>query len=306
MFFILAYSRDGGKTWEDQFNNMFQTGEEAQKEAKDLNSYYKSGNHGVRYRVRRVVDSDNDNFVNREKAKGFITVTTDGLPDYTYWPYWRLPHIDPENKRHVRFFRSLSDAIEGKYTSMLMSRFFGRSCDLESEDFDQKLIDMGFYDGVRHVEILRDADQIQDAYENGPCSCMNDPDNYPLGDIHPSRVYASPDLGLAVLKNGNDCVARTVIWPDKKIYGRIYGHSKLLADDLKKLGYRNTVAKTAWVGARLLKIFDEGADAYVMPYLDMSPTVSSARGGKYFRIAGDRGIYCSQECTGYLDTDGRF
>lgn len=297
MFFILAESRDGGVTWNDRFDlNRFESGQQAQERAKHYNSF-----SGSRWRVRKVLDTDDDNYIAREAAKNLVVVTKDNLPDYVYWADYWFPHIDPDNKRNIRYFRTVQDAVTCKYTSMKMSRFFATVCELELEDFESKLLELGFYEGVREFKILRDADEIEAAYENGPRSCMNDPNDYPLGDIHPARAYASPDLGLAVIMCEDDCVARAVVRPDKKIYCTIYGHVSLLKDELKKLGYRKTHAVSAWRGARLLKIYDNYTDAYVCPYLDMSATVSESRDGKYLRMAGRDGKFGAQNCDGFVE-----
>lgn len=301
MFFILASSNDGGRNWVDDFVYKYDDGASAQSEAKQQNEYSKCRGLGIRYRVRRIVENDGDNFITREQAKNHNFLTTDNLPSWINWPYWQLPHIDPDNKRQIRFFRNVSDAIEERYTSVLMTRYFSSYLDIDDEEFADKLLELGFYDGKHEFKILRDADEIEAAYENGPRSCMNDPEDYALGEIHPSRVYASSDLGLAVLMNGNACIARTVVWPEKKIYARIYGHAKLLREELKKQDYRQSVGWTLWRGAKLLKIFDENEGCYVMPYLDMSDTVSMARDGKHFRIAGPNGAYTSRECSGYAE-----
>jgi hypothetical protein len=163
-----------------------------------------------------------------------------------------------------------------------------------------KLISLGFYGKDRTFKILRKPEEIVAAYENGPTSCMNDPEEYPYVSCkHPAYVYGSPDLGLAVIMAGDKCVARSVCWPDKKIYTRIYGHSKLLRAELEKQGFRQTSAVTAWEGARLLKIYDQYEGAYVCPYLDMGNYVSEARDEKYLRIR-QRGQYSAHECYGLV------
>lgn len=307
MFFILAQSRNGGKTWEDQFHQQFETGKEAQAEAKRFNDSSKRwGNNQNRWRVRQVVDTDGDNFVTREKAKNHKFIDWSKIEGKVWKscnPYWQLAHIDPTNSRHARFFRELPHAITGRYTSMLLTRFFSSHVGLEDEQFMDYVTELGFYEGQAEFEILRDPDEIEEAYANGPRSCMNDPEDYDLScnNYNPVRIYGSPDLGLAVLKRGTDVIARTVVFPERKIYARIYGHAKALKAELDKLGYRHTVAATPWRGARLLAIYDQDEGAYVCPYLDMSDTVSLSRDKKYLRISGSNGRFDARCCAGFCD-----
>jgi hypothetical protein len=300
VFFILAISNDGGTSWEDDFENRYESGAEAQEEAKSLNRWY--GSRSLRrYRVRRVVETDSDNFIAREQAKGHKFIDMTELPDHAYCPYYRLPHINPDKPREIRFFRSAEDAAVGRYTSCSMTRFFSSYCELNHQEFDDFLVEIGYYEGTAQLRILRDADEIERAYVDGPTSCMNDPDEYPLPDPHPARMYASPDLGVAVLERDGDCIARAVVNVERKIFHRVYGHGKVLKEELKKRGFRQTGAWSAWRGSRLLKVYDEDYEAYICPYLDMSRTVSRSRCGNYLRIAGPMGSLSSQCCAGFTE-----
>jgi hypothetical protein len=230
MFFILAKSTDDGKTWTDEFDRKFETGAEAQDIAKRLNSHYKN----IRWRVRRVIDTDSDNFVAREMAKNHELLDMSKLPSWAEAPYYRFAHLHPDDKTKVKFFSSVENAIIERWTVTRLTRYLTVHCDIPIENCEQFLIDIGYYSGKADFKILRNADEIESAYVNGPTSCMNDPDDYPLPDIHPARAYASPDLGLAVLYREDECVARAVVFPERKIYGRSYGHTKLLESFLKK------------------------------------------------------------------------
>jgi hypothetical protein len=246
------------------------------------------------------VDTDNDNFLARENAKGHNYIDKTKLPDYACMPYWRLAHFHPEDKTKARFFRDIEDAIAEKYLVCKLTRFLITHCELPIEECEDFLVDCGYYSGKAEFDILRDADAIERAYTDGPSSCMNDPDEYPLPSVHPARCYASPDLGLAIVKREGECTARAVVCPERKIFATIYGHSKLLEGWLKEQGYRRTRAWSAWRGLRLMKIKYDEFETILCPYLDMSDTVSKSRDGKYLRIAGPHGAYGARNCDGYL------
>ena len=134
------------------------------------------------------------------------------------------------------------------------------------------------------LEFARTADDIQDAYENGPNSCMSYSCPHYDGGIHPVRAYAGPDLALAYIRNGaGEIVGRAVVWPDRKQHSRIYGDAERMGGALARAGYTGgTLA-----GARLARI-ESGAGLHV-PYLD---SVQSVRddGGPYLTIDGDGDI----------------
>lgn len=309
MCFILAESRDGGKTWKDKVDEddtVFATGKEAADKATRLNEYYRectyTDRHKLyRYRAKRLVLKGDDNFIAREAAKNHNMLPLERFQAMgaNTLELFMLPHWHPEEKEKIRFFATLTKAIDGDYTKTNATRFFSNHLGLDVAACEEYLVEVGFYTDKATFEILTDADAIQEAYENGPTSCMNDPGEYPLPDIHPSRVYAGPDLAVAVILRGDKVTARAVIYPAKKAFLRTYGHSTLLKAELKDRGYRSTEARTVWAGARIQKIWDDYEGEFICPYLDMSSTVRESRDGKYLRLAGADGKLRSQCCTGF-------
>lgn len=118
------------------------------------------------------------------------------------------------------------------------------------------------------------ADEIEEVYINGPTSCMSKTiDSYPASrGTHPVRVYDAGDLKVAYLRHDGKVSARTVIWPEKKIYNpTIYGDSGRLRPLLEKEGYKASPP----FGARLAKIkvakdksHPAQGYAYVCPHVD--------------------------------------
>lgn len=97
------------------------------------------------------------------------------------------------------------------------------------------------------VYFTTDPAEIVEIYGKGPHSCMKERpwDARGYGD--------SPDLALAYVKGVNGRVlARTICWPDRKIWWRIYGGTigtGRLATGLQRLGY----AKGSLSGARIVE-----------------------------------------------------
>lgn len=160
------------------------------------------------------------------------------------------------------------------------------------------------------VHFAETQEDIIKVYLNGPNSCMSKPLSCYESAIHPVAVYAAGDLQLAYMSRNGKPVTydgferatdRALVWPDKKIYGRIYGGGdNRMARALQAMGYREAML----TGARLLKIAHEEGESYIMPYIDGECSVSDH--GDHFRIGGAinadstsgvirlyQGVYCS-------------
>ncbi len=148
----------------------------------------------------------------------------------------------------------------GKY----LKKYLG---DVLTEEFIQeKGLEWQSYFAPPELKVTQDADEVQSVYENGPNSCMSkDADNY-AGDCHPARVYAGPDLGIAYLGSTDDATARCVVWPEKKVYGRVYGDYHRMGMALEAAGYREGGPED-FRGARLRRIYN--GDYYTVPYSDV-------------------------------------
>lgn len=308
MLFILAFSRDGGKTWSDELHRTWKSGQKAQEECQRINqlnrerAHYSGsreyGNH--RYRVRQLLDTEDTNFYAREAAKGFTPLDF----DFEFQPQpCALVHINPDNPKQVRFFDDVTDAIRCHYTVMNLTRFLSSYMGENDNKIQEYLVKSGYYSGDYEFKITGNEAEILWAYENGPTSCMNDPDEYPLPNPHPCVVYAESDLAVAVIKRGDNCTARAVVWPEKKIYAKVYGHDKLLTEELEKAGYHCCFSHNRWRGARIRKIWDPDGFAYLMPYIDMAMTLSKARGGNYFRLNHIYGPWCCRRVDGYTEKE---
>lgn len=121
-------------------------------------------------------------------------------------------------------------------------------------------------DGIHKLKFAKTADEIVKVYLRGPRSCMShDPDDY-ASYIHPVSVYGDSDLQVAYLEDYDKRVTdRVLVWPEKKIYGRVYGGGDgRLERMLREEGY----IQGSLEGARIRLIEDENHDAVVMPYID--------------------------------------
>lgn len=118
------------------------------------------------------------------------------------------------------------------------------------------------------LQIATTTSDIRRVYMAGPPSCM-DGAHLERGDIessiHPSVVYAAPsDLAVAYWGDIDGVSQRSVIWPDKQRWARIYG-----TGPLERLLTRAGYTQGSLSGAHVLRIADpERADRDLMPYID--------------------------------------
>lgn len=127
------------------------------------------------------------------------------------------------------------------------------------------------------LKITQDADEIEDVYTlaraSGMSSCMSYSAGHFYGHCHPVRVYAGPDTALAYIGTREDARARTIVWPERKVYTRIYGgeHGKLRVL-LEEAGY----SSGALDGARVRRIEDQNSGGFIVPYIDSGGDLADA------------------------------
>jgi hypothetical protein len=102
-------------------------------------------------------------------------------------------------------------------------------------------------------------EDIVRVYADGPSSCMKGAEQV--------SVYGAGDLAIAYLeKDFGEVTARSVVWPEKKIWVRIFGDAGRLEGALEREGY-SCGDTGAFDGARILNIAADGG-GFVSPYWD--------------------------------------
>lgn len=147
--------------------------------------------------------------------------------------------------------------------------------------------------------IATSAVDIVKVYSLGPDSCMSHSlRSYASDPIHPCTPYGDSDLAVAYLGDlaAGTVKARSVIWPEKKIYTRVYGDHEL-ACALSAAGYTK---RDDLDGARIRAIECKGT--YVMPYIDAAD--SADLDGDWFRL-GWHGEYSARNQNGLAEVAQR-
>jgi hypothetical protein len=205
-------------------------------------------------------------------------------------------HVSKEKPQLVAFTESAEKGIQDIQKRMSPSKYLREYYPDLGRELIRILVDQyeTVYPGDYTLKLYTTPDEFEEQYTlfgeyNGVSSCMTgETGNFCTDGIHPARVYAAGDLSLAVLSDEDHPVARCLVWPDKGLFGRIYGNESAMTNKLLSRGY--TVYEgnnTALQGARLLKIpFDSG---HVMPYIDGCCSYGNHEDGKHFCIKGNAG-----------------
>lgn len=209
----------------------------------------------------------------------FLKEITERYPDH-------FLHMSTKKEKHLSYTedetkgaidRQSAPITPGRY----LTKFFS---DWYSAETIRNLAMMVVGDD-HELRITQDADEIEDIYvrTRWTHSCMSYSADHFEGDEHPARVYAGPDLALAYVLNPDDedentnVRARCLVWPEKKVYGRIYGDADVIMHLLKQRGY----TRGSLEGARIRRI-RHGGICFVLPYIDYYYKVRDER--DYFVI----------------------
>jgi hypothetical protein len=239
MPFKIVFRRKADAEWEDYSESLvYADGAEAAAVSKQRNAMYKGWGDPIRTKVVSLPIDDPLAWRIREEQR---------LNDGTYiLPPWgrvydRLEHVDPDDPTKIRFFADARDAHRNRYTSMNPAKFYTRYI---NECVDPVVLDgycakMGLNSTTSPLMFARTADEIERVYTSGPHSCMAytyRSDRFEGGE-HPVRLYGDLDLAVAYIERFGDITARALCWPEKKIFGRIYGDAARIRERFKEEGF---------------------------------------------------------------------
>jgi hypothetical protein len=218
---------------------------------------------------------DLDNNWREREATRMRDGTYELLP--TEWYDWLLPehyaHRAKSDPKQVAFTPDSEKGMRDRQTIMNVGRYLTR---YYAERFTGDNI-RTFVTQVTpsEVQFAASADDIATVYEHGPNSCMSGTRFYQarsyLNNYNPVRIYAGHDLQVAYIGDKNNASARCLVWPERKLRGRIYGDHERLEAGLRALGYSEAASfNGAMVTRHEIDVDYDGspAKALVMPYID--------------------------------------
>jgi hypothetical protein len=167
------------------------------------------------------------------------------------------------------------------------------------------------------VKIARTADEIKRVYLDGPESCMTlEAERFNCAPYHPTAVYGDSDLAVAYVErsasfHSAEISARALIWPEAKVFARIYPTAERYSGLNRELAIREVLALTqaleamgyqkgSFQGAKIKAIKIEDSE-YVMPYLDGSYRVELSSDETHFTLCRNRDGVDAQNTNGTID-----
>lgn len=267
---------------------------------------------GVKCQPRPMVLDD----WKKREAERFISGEYVKVPWADAW-WWlgsigeieHFAHVSLKDKGRIAFTESAEKGAADRQTVIKPGVYLQRYYSEALSTYDIQRLAREFAGMYEEHELLfaHTADEIERVYVNGPNSCMSHKPSDYASDIHPVRVYAAGDLALAYIAIDGEPTARALCWPERKVYGRVYGDADRLNPLLEKAGY----SAGSLEGARLTRIEQHGS--LVCPYIDHIYRVSDD--GDCLRIGGDlmaestnglidcEDIYHCEACGGRVDDD---
>jgi hypothetical protein len=186
-------------------------------------------------------------------------------------------HLWAPDASKIAFIESEDHGIIQKLTALTPGRYISRFYETD----DSKMVDkrrrelIAAIDPSGEVFYATTPEEIVYVYKHGPSSCMDgDHDFHDLSEW-PVAPYGAGDLAVAYTKNSKGRIqSRALCWPEKKLHGRCYGDIERMRSALAAEGYSDLrkgtgLKQDTFVGARLLKIPNEGCDhQFIIPYFD--------------------------------------
>ena len=295
----------------------FETGEQAASFARQ---YFEST--GKKAQVRVMV---NDSWQDREKLR---FESGDYLPvAWSQSQFWlenkeihklHFAHRSKIKDSCLAYTESPEKGSQDRQTRIkagaYLTKYFSHILDESQINYYARLHAAASGDLESTIKIAITADEIEHVYTHGPESCMSYSASDFEGDCHPVRVYGDSDLQLAYVDRKSDyhskpIAARALIWPDRKIYGRVYPTPERYSDDkrtiaraeysalitaLESIGYTSG----RFDGAKIRRIENTNRrGGFIMPYLDGIAGLDDC--GNHFIITSN-GDYCASETSGLV------
>lgn len=193
-------------------------------------------------------------------------------------------HIDPSDPGKLRYTENEAKGDRHIYISTRPGRYLTKYYPSLSNDDVREW--QAKVDRANTVKFAETSEECVEVYTNGPNSCMSHGVDDFQGHCHPCMVYGGKaDVTVAYLEkpNGKGYSARAIVWPEKKLFGRMYGDEHRLKVRLEAAGYTSDELSGFYVN--LIPDQKDRKNRIIMPYFDCG-------GGA--KIDGDR-VFVSRD-----------
>lgn len=206
---------------------------------------------------------------------------------YEHTSICNLHHVHisehPDKPDMIAYTRSYEDGVRDRQVRIKLGRYLAQT--FGSKLSPQRIAELVALHNEHQEEkikwhIAMTPKRIVTVYRRGPNSCMSKDMSYYSDTIsvHPTYVYGAGDLGVAFIWRKGRITARALVWPERKIYGRIYGDEERMVRVLREAGYQPDYIhyrennhlpshKRGFNDAKLLAVRDSWGEL-VAPYID--------------------------------------
>lgn len=223
----------------------------------------------------------------------------------------------PEKSDMIAYTRTFEDGVRDRQIRIKLGRYLAQAFgdQLSPQRIAELVAKHNEYQQEKiKWHIAMTPKRIVTVYLRGPNSCMSKGMDYYARstNYHPTYVYGAGDLGVAFIWRGGRITARALVWPERKIYGRIYGDEDRLCRVLREAGYQPDYAhfrahndkamhKRGFNGAKLLAIRDDYGDLQA-PYIDGCYGVNDC--GEFLELTNCSPEYKCESVTGLVQDAG--
>jgi hypothetical protein len=213
-----------------------------------------------------------------------------------------FPHVSKIKRGNIAYTESADRGRRNLKTSIRPGRYLDRFYSLNNDNIRHYASEFMAQFGELKLLFAKTIEELDFVYKRdiGPNSCMTYELNCYVDHYPPTRVYAASDLSVAYIAQLDDeekperVLARCVVWPEKKLFGRAYGDVEKLHGLLRKEGYQSG----SFRGATLPKIPSSQEGEWYMPYLDGDYHVKDK--GDHWIITGSGGDAKADSTTGTI------
>lgn len=225
----------------------------------------------------------------------------DGDDNSTRWTSMHYAHMSRVMPGQVAFTPTEEYGVQNRKIRMTVARYLDKFARFHNGDLALTTKEIAHYVAIvkahadQQLKIARAGADIVKVYLNGPSSCMSHAvGDYETYGVHPVSAYGDSDLGVAYLGDPDDGIsARSIVWPEKKVYIRVYGDETLKLV-LEENGYKNdSLAGATFPAIRLT------GGRYLFPYIDTyerddgmtADLITKSDGKRYFKLKPTGGEY---------------
>jgi hypothetical protein len=230
--------------------------------------------------------------------------------EYVHTPWQADPHVDSQavadtvnlhyahlsikNPGQIAFTKSVEHGVLDRQTSMRPGKYLEEF--YKGEFNAEQIADYIARCGASHLElkIATTPDDVATVYMSTSITSCMDGNHFRNAATHPARCYGGSDLGVAYYGPIDDISARSVCWPAKKVYSRLYGNTTVLERLLINAGWHKGYLE----GAKIRAIQDRRNSGYRIPYIDYIECAEDTGDG--FLVLGEGSINC-QSTDGYVE-----